>query len=563
MKAWSTARKRTAATSAIVAWLVVAGSIVVPRLAANASDGYKPTPGPCPNRNTAVKSETNPWGVTPSKSPTADDKPGPTDYDKPGVVHPGVVAESLEKAQTIRCVHVGGGDIYEKANPGRGNFTLTRFYPGVLQVHQGDIVEFRPAPGWAGATHTPGAFRDGSGRGKRDPLTPVFPLVRSDEVPGTIAFHQAIATGSGLREGRLIDNEGCGLKSGSRTHGIPPQRPCEISSVPDDAHFDLNEAFTNVGRPQPFWVEIDLPPGTYTYHCTYHSWMTGAIEVVADDVEVPSHEEVEKQALEMAKADVAEAEALQLELGKPRWRQDGDERIWRVTTGATTDSGHATIISYLPASLRVRPGDRVEFVGGRPDAPTLVGRTGEAQTVTFPGEAVGGFYLDGCTYEHCDGSVWFEEHGAPELADNHPYERLHHQAVPHGLTLPVFPWACDYDEWNGGSPGVPKTWVPRAGCPLGPLAQRGKFEFLFSELAARSQRAPNDEVTRATTLHNSGWLAPSAYSWPTRPTDDPTWKEDPTWPTTFPARFPEAGTFTYGCLLHPDVMTGAVTVVAP
>lgn len=532
-----------------LAVVVLAAGVGVP-VTAMATHGYD-ADAPCPNRNTGLKTEDNPYGVLPATGPFGYDTPGLAyDWEAPDVVHPDVVAPSEAEGRTIRCVHVGGGDLYKKANPGLGNFALTRFYPDTIQVHRGDIIEFRPAPGWAGTSHAPGIF--GHPPEHADPLRAAVGLVRTDEIPGVIAFDDELATGSGLGDAK------CGLKRGSRSHGVLPQKPCAIRSVPDGSRFDFNEALTNVGRPQPFWVEISLPEGVYQYHCTYHSWMIGRIEVVGDKTKVPDHDEVAESALDMATEDIAEAAELHRELSEPQWRQDGDDRVWRVTTGANTDSGHATIIGYMPAALPVRRGDRVEFVGGRPEAPTVVGQTAEAQTVTFPGEAVGRFFLNGCTMEHCDGTTWIDDLGPPP--GQYKDGRLHTQAVPTGLTLLVFPWACDYDGWKTGLPGVPNTWVPRTGCPPGPDGERGNFEFSFSDLAARSQRAPLDEIRTKETVHNSGWMVPAAYSWPERPLEDPTWKDDPTWPTTFEARFPTSGVFTYGCLLHPDVMSGSISV---
>lgn len=467
----------------------------------------------------------------------------------------------LKAGRTIRCVHAGGGDVYPAR---RGPVTLTRFYPETLQVHRGDIVEFRPAPGWAGTLHTP-AFLPADADVKKvpEPLAkPVANLVRSDETPRTIAFHQDIATGSGA-------GDGCGMKNGSRSSGFPPQPPCVLGprGIERKVALDLNEAFLHVGRPQPFWVEVDLKPGTYRYHCTYHPSMIGQLEVVGAGRSIPTQKEVAVAAKAAAEADMAEAEALHARLSKPTWRQVDDQRVWRVTAGATTDSGHATITAFLPAGLRVRAGDRIDYVTGRADAPTAAGRTSEAQTVTFPGKTLGGFYLDGCSYDQCEGTPRAIA-GAPTGAGS----RLHDRPVPHGAALATFLWACEYDEWDTGSPALP-TWVPLAGCP--PLAaattadpstpavpgqRTGLLEFTFGENTIDAQRAPDDAVRTTDTVHNSGWMVPASYAWPNRP-NDPFWRGAP-WPTTFSATFPNAGIFPYGCLLHPDVMRGSITVTS-
>ena len=487
------------------------------------------------------------------------------------------VPAGLPADVTIHCVHVGGGDVYG-ATEARAPITLTRFYPDTLRVRQGDIVEFRPAPAWAGTLHGPAFVEDADVKSHPVPLpVPAKDLVRTDEMPRpglehgrTLAFHHDLATGSGTRgafkEGsdpHASSRPGCGLKTGSRSNGIPPQLPCVLDAGSiagkDRVIHDLNELFLAVGRPQPFWVKVDLGPGLYRFHCTYHPEMVGQIEVVKPGRSIPTQDEVIAQAKVDATADMAEARALYDRLNKASWRQEGDRRIWRVTTGATTDSGRAAINGYMPAGLKVKRGDGVEFVVGRPDAPTPAGRGGEAQTVTFPGKAVGGFFLNGCTYSKCDGTPWIDG----DIDEPQRYEStLGDRAVPHGLTLPAFPWGCDYDEMAGGEPALP-TWAPSAGCPASDNDRtdsdgNGYFEFVFGENTVAAQRAPGDAVVTDGTLHNSGWIVPSRYGWPNRP-DDQHWNGEP-WPTKFEATFPSEGTFTYGCLLHPDVMTGAITV---
>lgn len=58
---------------------------------------------------------------------------------------------------------------------------------------------------------------------------------------------------------------------------------------------DVNNGLPDAGGSDTFTLVIDAPVGRYMYMCDVHPGMVGVIEVVADDVEIPSPQEVIEQ----------------------------------------------------------------------------------------------------------------------------------------------------------------------------------------------------------------------------------------------------------------------------
>lgn len=78
---------------------------------------------------------------------------------------------------------------------------------------------------------------------------------------------------------------------------MPQLNPAVVfPTVQTGATYTGGEANTGLpvdpSAPLTFSMVIDLPPGNYLYYCDVHPGMVGAIEVVADDVEIPSASEV-------------------------------------------------------------------------------------------------------------------------------------------------------------------------------------------------------------------------------------------------------------------------------
>lgn len=421
---------------------------------------------------------------------------------------------------TDHVVHVGGGDHYPS---GAGPFNFTRFYPEVLRVHRGDRVQFRVPPAWVGALHTV-HFRPIDMDALQHPVAaPVPDALRHDPETGHIALNEELMLGSPTYDG-------CGLKDGSPQSARPKQPPCSLHSTERGVGSEFSESFWQLADPSDFWIDVNLPVGTYRYQCNYHEGMVGVIEVVADDVALPDRATIEAGVKSDIAADLTSARALKAELDRVRFEQDGDDRVYQVTAGGTTSDGHVTIIGFSPSDLVLAPGDRVRF--------TTAGN--EPQSVTFPVEAAGRFWLEDCrSVDDC-------------------YSRIHPSgnpiAAPVGLAITGYPFVCEYDDPLSGKPGVPTFMVRATGCAPAP-GTRPQLEWLLSPLVLEPHPAPRDEILTRGTFHDSGNMVdydfPSFGRFP-----------DGSLPLeTFDATFPVAGSFPYGCQIHPQVMTGNIRVV--
>lgn len=399
--------------------------------------------------------------------------------------------------QGARIVHVGGGELRNEIVGGL-EAQLQVFYPERLQVHRGDTVEWRFAPGFATmhtVTFLPGDMEVAA---HPEPLESAHePVIRDDEVPGSLALSESLMRGSD-----------CGLIFPSELDGREAQAPCKIDDTTHRYSSQLSDALLNIdsAQPQGFAAEIDLPPGAYRYHCVIHPTMHGEIEVVERGADVPTQAEVDAAAREAIERDRQAAVELHRRLSVPRSVVDGDSRVWDVHVGAESADGRVALADYLPAELEVKAGDRVRFLA----------RGSEMHTATFPMEAVGSFTMQGCDTSSCEGDM-----------------------IPTGSVLLVAPLACEYDAPAGGAPAAP-IWVPTRGC-----AGSGYLEWQLGAQAVETVSAPGGEVRTTATYHSSGFMISEHQpEWFSRGPNGRRWVQE------FSASFPSAGTFTYACLIH-------------
>lgn len=355
-------------------------------------------------------------------------------------------------------------------------YEYTRFYPDTVQVRRGETVRWDFA-----GFHTVTFLPEDTGSG---PNANHAALVRTDELPGKRNFNEDafLQIGACGRDGQPV----CDIDTSSRIFN---------SGVP----------IVDAG---PYTATIDLPVGRYRYHCAIHPNMHGFVEVVSGTPSNPTAEQVAAQILlDTVQADAVAAAAQPEYVEHPNGR-----RTYTIKAGAST--GPVSILDYLPHQVDLKAGDDVTWVM----APN------EYHTVTFPGEAVGGF---------------FTTPGPP---------------IPYGLGGLGVSFSCDVDGRSTGAPGIP---FAAPFCPVGNL------ELPVFPWMTEAQIPPGDAIAG---LANSGILAPAAA---------PEWfRGNPPgsgqrFPSTFRGVFDVPGDFSYACTIHfgqqglgntfPP-MTGAITV---
>ena len=264
-------------------------------------------------------------------------------------------------------------------------------------------------------------------------------------------------------------------------------------------------------------LKIDAPEGSYTYYCLLHPGMEGELQVVGDGEPIPTPAEVDALRQQQVATDTENGAALIAASQTPKVEAVGDHLRWTIKAGDVTSDDRVAVLRYLPSNLSVAPGDEVVVEVPEVGSPAA-GRAesaAELHTATFPRDAVGDTF---------------------------------------GMARYINP-SCDADDPAAGAPGLPGVYPAFVmGCPPGTT-----LEFLFHPHAwSTPTRAPGDSVTTQLTVHDSGLLAGEGTA--CRTACD-AWTAEP-FATRSSAVFPNAGTFSFVCLVHPEWgMSGAVRVV--
>lgn len=398
-------------------------------------------------------------------------------------------------------------------------FNYTRFYPDNLQVHRGDLVEWRWGAasyfGWHSVSFIAGdtdvaAYPDGN----EDAIPKV---ARLDEAPGSLAFDEDWIFGT--PRDAATGGPTCGR---GPYFSLPAQEPCTLSGTGTTVSSSISDTFFNmpaVGGKLSFSSSVDLPVGVYRYRSLYLPGMEGRVEVLPDDQLVATAAELEEERARQIAEDTAEAEALVQALEQ---RDAFDPAIgeWTVLVGADTASGHVSIYRIFPSTVPAQAGQRVRFIVG----------SKEPHAVTFTRQPIAGRF--GCGPSQCSSQSGTEP----------------------GLGTFGFPIGCDLDGPATGAPAVFYLIVlggPEQWCLTGSL------EWSIAPWMADAFHAPGDEVSTPATFHSSGLLFDASL---------PLWyRGDPrtpggAFPSEFEARFPNTGEFPFYDITHPDFMFGSVVV---
>ncbi len=253
------------------------------------------------------------------------------------------------------------------------------YFPKDVRVHAGDTVVFRQE--WTGEPHsvTMGALVDRM-MGVVAPLFEKYPDPEAQPSPEDEAAFEAAFKDLPwmIGEGDQLQQNGaqpCYLEEG--TPPQDPNTPC-ADEQQEQPEFNGRQSYYNSGfipyqGPQGNRFEVplarDIPPGTYNFYCNLHGpGQAGTVTVVPSDAEIPSHEEVARQArqeieamaapLEVAHRQAQERDELELN-GEPYRRPLAG---W----GSPDPDVHAVISEFYPEPLEVRAGEKVTwtFAGG-------------------------------------------------------------------------------------------------------------------------------------------------------------------------------------------------------
>jgi plastocyanin len=249
----------------------------------------------------------------------------------------GVMAAGLVGGRSSALAHEGEAQTFmiEAGALGVANAEALAFAPAVLQVHQGDTVM------WHINSFHNVHFEESAAE------FAIFPIVDGQPLP---QLNPAVA----------------------------------FANIADGASYtggDANTGLPEAGQIGTFSLVIDAPVGRYMYMCDIHLGMVGVIEVVADDVEIPSPAEVSAQGQQEMGEHLGQGYAALPELAAaaPLRSEDGVLNITAGSggTGRTTVNLFSSPVGIITAGETVtwtNPADSVDphFVNSTPYDPVSV-----------------------------------------------------------------------------------------------------------------------------------------------------------------------------------------------
>lgn len=170
-------------------------------------------------------------------------------------------------------------------------------------------------------------------------------------------------------------------------NSLPPPGPPNMQlfaptppAGPVDGKTLINSGLVPLGpsAPEPFQLAFESE-GTFKYFCVIHPGMTGTVNVVDDDAEADSEEEVAERGKEEADDWLAEGKAAKEKLlaAPPAKAVEGGKTVWTVEMGTTTE--HTDVLAFAPTPASVKVGDSVRFLNnsGAPHTATFFGEGAE------------------------------------------------------------------------------------------------------------------------------------------------------------------------------------------
>ena len=253
------------------------------------------------------------------------------------------------------------------------------YFPKRVKVHAGDTVEFRQY--WSGEPHsvTMGTAIDELGKGFWEIIDPLFEgediELPEGEVEGEAEFFEKIPFLADEESLRPIQAaaQPCYLDEGTPDFS-DFDKPCPQRPQPA---FNGRQSYYNSGfipfqgsKGNTFELPLsdDIAPGTYHYYCNWHFvGMSGVVEVVPDDEEIPSQDEVNRAA--RAEVDV-DVEVLEKALEAVQRGPSSPEPLVGVPLGEDVEKEHplfhAFVDEFVPSTVEAKVGKKVTwtFDGG-------------------------------------------------------------------------------------------------------------------------------------------------------------------------------------------------------
>jgi plastocyanin len=249
------------------------------------------------------------------------------------------------------------------------NIQLSGFFPGKLVVRPGDTVTFDNRSTQAPHTITfgvkafaPEAPFPATKAGLANPA--LFGPCYTDSLPppGSEACPSPPPAVPPAFQGRGLWNSGALLPAGG-----PPNLPTKVA------------------------MPVAAGPGTYTYACLLHKFMTGELEVAADDGARTAPAEVSRLAEQAQQAATASAGTL---AGAPPSPPSGD--------GAQVVAGWGdqvvAVNKFAPAVIKIKSGEKVTWRGASPYEPHTVTFESPFKSPEEPGTFVPGGVRSGARY---------------------------------------------------------------------------------------------------------------------------------------------------------------------